>query len=148
MKIDDYQNETNATAIYTNGLSELTEKIRGGLSIAQWDYAEYGSNPTVDEAYEALAKLESYLTRVYPLMEMIGEVGEVAEHFKKVMRDDGFDFSSRTESIKKEMGDVSYGWAQLAERFGWNCSEILQDNIYKLRDRLSRDAIKGDGDNR
>ena len=53
-----------------------------------------------------------------------------------------------TDEIKKELGDVLWYVSQMAETFGLGLEDIAQANVDKLRSRMERDKIKGDGDNR
>ncbi len=86
---------------------------------------------------------------IYPLIGLSGEVGEVAEKIKKVIRDKNsdFDFNDRTE-IAKELGDVMWYIANLANDLGYNLEEILYLNVEKIKSRSERNVIHGNGDNR
>lgn len=86
---------------------------------------------------------------VYPTLGLVGEAGEVAEKIKKIFRDNGgvVDESRRAE-ITKEMGDVLWYLAQLAVTLNISLEDIAQKNLEKLRSRLERDRVHGDGDNR
>ena len=78
-----------------------------------------------------------------------GEAGEIAEKVKKIIRDkDGhLDDEAKTE-LAKEIGDVLWYLAVLAEHLGVSFEEIAQGNIAKLRSRQARGVIGGSGDNR
>lgn len=86
---------------------------------------------------------------VYPTLGLSGEVGEVAEKIKKVIRDKNgvMDDESR-EMIQKELGDVMWYVAQLASELKLSLDEIAQKNIEKLYSRMERGKINGNGDNR
>jgi NTP pyrophosphatase (non-canonical NTP hydrolase) len=82
-------------------------------------------------------------------MGLAGESGEVAEKVKKIIRDNDSDESVLdVENISKELGDVLWHIAVLANYFDIPLDKIATDNIAKLASRLERDAIKGSGDNR
>lgn len=86
---------------------------------------------------------------VYPVLGMNGEAGEVAEKVKKILRDkDGQWTEEDKEEIKKEIGDVLWYCAAAASEFGLNLQEVAEANIDKLHDRLKRNKIYGNGDNR
>lgn len=54
--------------------------------------------------------------KIYPCMGLIGEIGEVAEHLKRVMSDDGGVLTpDRAQAIKIELGDVLWYIAALAQ---------------------------------
>lgn len=77
------------------------------------------------------------------------EAGEVQGKIKKAIRDDGGTFTAeRLEDIKKEIGDVLWYIANLAEHFGMELEEIAQANIDKLTSRKERGVLTGSGDNR
>jgi len=86
---------------------------------------------------------------VYPTLGLAGETGEVAEKIKKIIRDNNgvVDGSRRTE-LKKELGDVMWYIAMLATELDINLEDIAITNIEKLKSRIERNVIKGDGDNR
>lgn len=51
-------------------------------------------------------------------------------------------------AVSKELGDVLYQAARVAEEFGLNLSDVATENIERLADRKKRDVIIGEGDNR
>ena len=79
---------------------------------------------------------------------LVGESGEVAEKVKKVIRDENSDFSKLDELFKKELGDVLWHIAVLADYFDIKLEDIAQQNIDKLASRLQRGVIGGSGDSR
>jgi len=84
---------------------------------------------------------------VYPALGLAGEAGEVADKVKKIYRDDRDDAKFLTE-IAKEIGDVMWYCAVLAEDLGFSLQQIAEMNIYKLQSRKSAGNIVGSGDNR
>ena len=52
------------------------------------------------------------------------------------------------DELKKELGDVCWAAAGIAEVFGWELGEAMQGNLDKLADRHKRGVIDGKGDNR
>lgn len=109
-----------------------------------FSFATYGDNATY--AYAGLAE----------------EAGEVLGKFAKFIRKhDGIepsnavnwetfktDLEEYRKAIKKELGDVLWMVAAIATHEGLELTDIMDDNIKKLEDRLSRGVIVGEGDNR
>jgi NTP pyrophosphatase (non-canonical NTP hydrolase) len=86
---------------------------------------------------------------VYPLLGLCGEAGEVAEAWKKMIRDKGgkIDLEFLT-TIKKELGDVLwYLWA-ISHELGFSLEDVARTNMHKLLDRKSRGTIHGSGNDR
>jgi len=91
-------------------------------------------------------------TAIYPEREALqylalglcSEAGEVAGKITKYIRDGGFS----SEELEKELSDVFWYLARLADTLGVNCTEILELNVNKLEDRKARDVLRGSGDNR
>ena len=52
------------------------------------------------------------------------------------------------EAMKKELGDVMWMVAGLADQLGWTLESVCQENLRKLADRAERGKIDGSGDNR
>ena len=85
----------------------------------------------------------------YPALGLAGEAGEVAEHAKKAIRDDGATVTDeRREAIAKELGDVLWYVAQLATELDLDLEEIATGNLEKLRSRQRRGVLHGSGDER
>lgn len=85
----------------------------------------------------------------YPALGLSGEAGEVAEHAKKAIRDDGGQISEeRRVAMAKELGDVLWYVAQIASELGLDLDEIAQMNLDKLLSRQQRGVLSGDGDDR
>jgi NTP pyrophosphatase (non-canonical NTP hydrolase) len=64
---------------------------------------------------------------------LAGESGEVAEHIKKLLRDDWLDQAGLVE----ELGDVIYYWACLCAATGQQPSELLKASAAKINRRIS-----------
>ncbi len=85
----------------------------------------------------------------YPALGLAGEAGEVAEHAKKAIRDDGGAITDeRREAISKELGDVLWYVSQTASELGLELDEIAAANLEKLFSRQRRGVLSGSGDNR
>ncbi|MCW3019449.1 MAG: hypothetical protein JWN10_1757 [Solirubrobacterales bacterium] len=85
----------------------------------------------------------------YPALGLAGEAGEVAEHAKKAIRDDGGKVSEeRRNAMAKELGDVLWYVSQLASELGLDLDEIARVNLDKLLSRQRRGVLSGSGDER
>jgi len=85
----------------------------------------------------------------YPALGLAGEAGEVAEHAKKAIRDDGGEVhAERRAAMAKELGDVLWYVAQLASELDLDLDEIAQGNLDKLLSRQRRGVLSGSGDER
>lgn len=83
------------------------------------------------------------------ILGLVGESGEIAEKVKKIVRDQDSDFSMLDKSdLTKELGDVLWHLAVIADYFDIPLEEVGAVNIAKLADRLKRGVIQGSGDNR
>lgn len=99
---------------------------------------------------------------------LCAEAGEVATIFQKYFRGDpryndpnvwhdmdsalwkdwdSFTAESR-DMLKKELGDVLWHIAALADSFGLTLEDVARVNLEKLAKRRTEGTIKGDGDNR
>ena len=76
---------------------------------------------------------------------LVGEAGEVAEKLKKSLRD-GVNFDG--EGTLKELGDVLFYTAALANLYGGTLQTVAEMNMLKLDSRQRRGVLKGSGDNR
>jgi NTP pyrophosphatase (non-canonical NTP hydrolase) len=87
---------------------------------------------------------------IYPALKLAGEAGEVAEKVGKAIRDDISKFQEKAylDGLAKELGDVLWYVAALADSIGYDLSEIAQMNLEKLNSRQARGVISGSGDNR
>ena len=101
----------------------------------------------------------------YMLMNLVGEVGELASKIAKDIRKGNvvigrgidndlvplmpFDeWMDRQEEYKKEAGDIVWQIAGFCHTMGWDLEDVGLGNLEKLADRKRRDKIDGEGDNR
>lgn len=88
-------------------------------------------------------------TTAYLVVGMAAEVGEVCDKFAKRIRDaPNENFAGFKHTVAKELGDVLWFVAMLADDLGYNLDTIAQMNIEKLSSRAARNQIHGSGDNR
>jgi NTP pyrophosphatase (non-canonical NTP hydrolase) len=80
---------------------------------------------------------------------LVGEAGEIAEKIKKYFRGDIETLAQLDRAdIAKELGDVLWYLAVLADHLGIPLDDIASGNIKKLASRQKRGLLHGDGDNR
>lgn len=102
------------------------------------DFSSYQKRAKSTAIYPEAYKL------VYPALGLAGEAGEVAEKIKKSIRDGNLD----VEGLKKELGDVLWYIAAIANDIEFDLNEIAQMNLDKLESRKNRGVLGGSGDNR
>ena len=86
---------------------------------------------------------------IYPALGLTGEAGECSDQVKKVIRDNNGEFTvEKKVEISKEIGDVLWYCATLANDIGFDLETIGQMNYDKLHSRQERGMLHGSGDNR
>lgn len=84
----------------------------------------------------------------YPALGL-GEAGEIQNKVKKIMRDDnGKITEEKRKELIKEIGDLLWYIAALANELDVDLNEIAEENIKKLTSRAERGKLKGSGDGR
>jgi NTP pyrophosphatase (non-canonical NTP hydrolase) len=73
---------------------------------------------------------------MYLVLALAGEVGEVADHVKKVLRDGTWD----RDRLTSELGDVIYYWAKLCAVAGCVPSELLERSVTTIEARIAKQA--------
>ena len=85
----------------------------------------------------------------YAAIGLAGEVGEILNKWKKVVRDDGGVLNQETrEALLHELGDVLWYVAAAAYELGYKTDRVAKVCSEKLLDRKERGALKGSGDAR
>lgn len=106
--------------------------------------------------------MESCNNIAYMLTGLTAEVGEVNDKIAKAVRKENLslhrnniawwikDYAQEKlkEDLKKEIGDVLWFVAGLAEELGCTLEDIAEMNLAKLASRQQRGVIDGNGDNR
>lgn len=86
---------------------------------------------------------------LYYVLGLAGETGELMEKVKKLFRDNnGIVTDKFIDDLTKELGDIQWYHARLANWFNIKSSKIAKTNLEKLSSRMKRNEIHGDGDNR
>jgi NTP pyrophosphatase (non-canonical NTP hydrolase) len=86
---------------------------------------------------------------VYPILGLLGEAGELANKYKKVIRDnDGRLTDEKRKELFSELGDVLWYCAAIATDLNLSLSDVANENIAKLKSRQERGKLNGSGDNR
>ena len=98
----------------------------------------------------------------YMLLNLVGEVGELASKIAKDIRKDTVEINhnnlreymgddqwwEREQEYQHEAGDILWQLSGLCEVMGWDLGMIAQMNLDKLASRKERGVIEGNGDNR
>lgn len=93
-----------------------------------------------------LAHEPAYVAKVLGLT---GEAGEVAEKYKKIIRDKkGIVSPEDKQEILKELGDVLWYIAVIADYLESPLEDVAIANQTKLASRKTRGKLRGKGDNR
>lgn len=107
--------------------------------------------------------MESSRNFPYMILNLVGEVGELASKVAKAIRKEEAMIDYRgdlrhpstrriddelEEAMQKEVGDVLWQLAGLCSVMGWDLNEIAQMNLDKLASRQQRGVIDGNGDER
>lgn len=124
-------------------MGKIEERKRGKM-----DFDEYQKRAAKYDRFEKTTDLMApgLLEKV---MGVAGEAGEVADKFKKIIRDkDGKASEEDRQEIVKELGDVMWYLAGIARYMEVDFSEVAKRNLDKLEDRIQRGKIGGSGDNR
>lgn len=96
-----------------------------------------------------LAKEDKFQELIQQVLGLADEAGEVQAIFKKWIRDQDADFSKLDkEMIKKEMGDVLWYIAVIADDLDISLDELAESNLAKLASRKQRGTLSGSGDDR
>lgn len=80
---------------------------------------------------------------------LIGESGEVAEKFKKLIRDNHGKLTDEDKrEIVKELGDILWYVNSVSHLLGYSLEDVATKNLDKVLSRKARGVTSGSGDNR
>ena len=99
-------------------------------------------------AAKAFPKFEADEHPFYLGLALCGEAGEIANKLKKVWRADRQPTQRELMEIAHELGDVLYYVAMMADVMSVKLDTVAQMNLEKIRSRIARGTLEGDGDNR
>lgn len=85
---------------------------------------------------------------IYPALGLAGETGECIEKIKKLCRGDFELTPEYIELIAKEIGDIFWYAANLADDLGITLDKVAELNLAKLKARQAKGTLQGNGDNR
>ena len=109
------------------------------------DYSQQAITTLLGD-HDTLDMDATLISQVFGLM---GESGEVAEKFKKLIRDKQGKISDEDkQEIIKELGDILWYINSVSHLLGSNLEEVAQKNLDKVLSRKERGKIQGSGDNR
>jgi len=129
---------------------DLIEKINQQMA------KDFGLDTYQDNAIE----YAFYEGTTYPVLGLVGEAGEIAEKWKKLIRDqdmpaghevrpdDPYMDDELREDIILELGDLLFYIANLADDLDYSLAEVAEMNLKKLEGRLKRGTLQGSGDHR
>jgi NTP pyrophosphatase (non-canonical NTP hydrolase) len=100
--------------------------------------------------YQKAARLfrKESANSMYAVIGLGAEVGEVQDKVAKVIRDGMKCPTEFADGLAKELGDVLWFLAAIADDNNLCLAEIAEANIEKLESRHRRGVISGSGDNR
>lgn len=105
----------------------------------------------LNDYQQAAMKTAAYPAKyrvTYPLLALNEEVGEMTGIFAKATRKNRDLTDEEMARAKKELGDVLWNVAALADGLGMTLEDVAQTNLDKLADRAARGVIVGEGDDR
>lgn len=116
------------------------------IDFIHMDFSEYQKKSRKHAFYPDQNSEKSFKYLVFGIT---GEAGELAEHFKHALRDEGDKLSiERKEKIVKELADILWYLANICTELGVNFNEIPKIGLRKIKERLKRGTLKGEGDSR
>ena len=134
--LDHVMMDDNTSSFNVKWSNYVTQDVTDWYQKETQKTAVYTSNYEVQYLFSALAS----------------ETGELCGKYAKLIRDGNWNgeacFEQYLANVKAELGDVLWMVSQLCNYYDWKLSDVMRENIDKLRDRAKRGVIHGSGDNR
>lgn len=134
----------------------LEQHIDAALEEAQIEFDQEASELTFEDyQVEAMVYRKPSADPVYALLNLASETGEllgkVAKHIRDCPKDMAKDpdyIDAYMDGMVKELGDVLWMCAAIADDLEVSLGQVALANLDKLHDRSLRNTISGSGDNR
>jgi len=122
-------------------LRSLAETIEHRLT-----FGDYTRQATITAIYPGRNRPDGV---TYCALGLVGEAGETANAWKKVLRDDEGRITPETRlKLLKEIGDVLWYAAMLADELNSSLEAVARLNSIQLNSRQRRGTLRGSGDDR
>ena len=89
-------------------------------------------------ATNQIPQTPDYDSVIVPLLGIAGEIGTLQAAYKKKLRDDD-QYDRFPSDVAEELGDIIWYVSNLADRFGLDLSDVLQQNLQKTQARWPSD---------
>jgi NTP pyrophosphatase (non-canonical NTP hydrolase) len=110
------------------------------------NFSEYQKSANKTAKFQGAQKEQALL---YVTLGVAGEVGELVNKVKKILRDDkGKLTKEKARELQFEAGDVLWYLSQIARLTGSSIEKVADMNIKKLKERTKKGTIHGAGDHR
>lgn len=125
------------------------------------DNQKEGRQTTIDmeEAMQIAVSTAMYASPEYPVCLLTEEAGEVMGKLNKFARKNKCSIADAITNVRvgiqplrqdvvDELGDVFWAWIVSCDELGIDPIAVIKRNQCKLRDRMERGVINGEGDKR
>ena len=110
---------------------------------------------TLDDYQRAASRTAIYPHQgknlIYTVIGLCGEAGELANKVKKLMRSSRLEPGTHIYSNKEligELGGILWYLSQCCTELGVTFNDVGIDNLNELSNRVKRDNVEGEGDDR
>lgn len=134
----------------------LEQHLMKAVAEQQIEFEQEAAELTFEDyQIEAMSYRLPSADNIYAYLNLAAEVGELVGKVAKHIRDapplakrDPDYAEAFTDGIAKELGDVLWMCAAIADDLDISLGQVALDNLNKLHDRKERGKIKGSGDTR